>query len=291
MGNRLYWVIDLDLRKYFDSVPHGPLHDCLHHRVKDGGIDRLIGKWLKCGSLEGGEVISSTQGVPQGGTISPLLSNVYLHYVLDQWFEDEVKPCLRGTAAIVRFADDAFIGCEFESDARRVMEVLPKRLGRFGLALHPEKTKLVNFTKPQLQATKLDHEKRTFNFLGFTHYWGKTRKGFWIVKRRTMKQRLNRTKVRINEWCKENRHLPIKEQQRMLNAKLRGHYQYYGLSGNFRSLNNVYYNALHIWRKWLSRRSQRGRISWEHYLKLLIRYPLQKPRIYHGIYTGQLSFF
>ena len=173
MQGWLNWIVDADIQGFFDRLDHGVLRDLLHRRVKDGGIDRLIGKWLNAGVLEAGELLHPERGTPQGGVLSPLLANVYLHYVLDEWFERDVRPRLKGRALLIRYADDFIIGCELEEDARRLMEVLPKRLGKYGLSLHPEKSRLVRFHRMPKDAPA-DPENGVFDFLGFTHYWGKS---------------------------------------------------------------------------------------------------------------------
>jgi hypothetical protein len=194
-------------------------------------IRRLLDKWLKAGVWEQGQISYPEQGTPQGGCISPMLSNIYLHTVLDEWFERVVKPRLKGRAFLIRFADDFVMGFELESDARRVWEVLPKRFGKYGLALHPDKTRLFDFRSPART-----REPGTFQFLGFTHYWGKSRQGHSVIKRKTAKDRLARTLMRMEQWCKKYRHLPMLMQHRALNQKLRGHYGYFGITGNFRCL-------------------------------------------------------
>jgi group II intron reverse transcriptase/maturase len=276
------WVIDADVSGYFDAIPHNQLGDIIKQRVNDGGILRLIGKWLNAGVMEAGEVTRADKGSPQGGVISPMLANVYLHYVLDEWFEQEVKPRLTGRCFLIRFADDFIIGCELEQDARRIMAVLPKRFGRYGLSIHPEKTKLVRFGKPPRTGTP-STRNGTFDFLGFTHYWGKSRRGYWVVKRKTAGKRQRRTIKAIWQWCKENRHQPLAEQHRMLTLKLRGHYQYYGIRSNYRQLENVAQKVRRAWWYWLNRRSSQRDMGWEIFEKLLKQYPLPPPRIIHNI--------
>jgi len=216
-----------------------------------------------------------------GGVISPLLANIYFHHVLDEWFEREVKPLMRGGVFIVRYADDAIIGCELEYDARRVKDVLPKRFGRYGLTVHPGKTKLVRFKKPR----KDDDDRRngTFDYLGFTHYWAKSRRGNWVIKRKTMRKRWRRTVKAIWEWCRYNRHEPLEEQYKKLCQKLRGHIQYYAIRGNYRMIEKVWWYVRKGWRYWLHRRSRKRRMTWERFAKLETAYPLPKPRIIHAI--------
>jgi RNA-directed DNA polymerase len=258
----------------------------LRQRVRDGVLLRLIGKWLNAGVLEDGVVTTPETGSPQGGVISPLLANVYLHYVLDVWFEREVKPRLRGSAFLVRYADDFVMGFACEEDARRVLEVLPKRFGKYGLTLHPDKTRLVPFRRPGQRSTsgKAQTLPESFDLLGFTHYWGRSRRGAWVVKRKTAASRFSRAVKKIAQWCRLNRHLPVGEQHRALSQKLRGHDAYYGITGNFRRLLGLRFAVRRIWRKWLARRSQAGRLCWDHFSRLLQRFPLPPPKVVHSVY-------
>jgi RNA-directed DNA polymerase len=230
------WIVEVDIRKYFDTLDRAHLRELLKRRVQDGVLLRLIGKWLNAGVLEDGNLTFPEAGTPQGGVISPLLANVYLHYVLDVWFEREVKPRLRGRAFLVRYADDFVMGFACEEDARQVLDVLPKRFGRYGLTLHPDKTRLVPFCRPNQQPRRGtsagDSEPGSFDLLGFTHYWGRSRQGFWVVKRKTAHGRLSRALRMIAQWCRLHRHDPIGEQHRTLSQKLRGHFAYYGITGN-----------------------------------------------------------
>jgi len=241
MQGWLNWIVDADIQGFFDRLDHGVLRDLLHRRVKDGGIDRLIGKWLNAGVLEAGELLHPERGTPQGGVLSPLLANVYLHYVLDEWFERDVRPRLKGRALLIRYADDFIIGCELEEDARRLMEVLPKRLGKYGLSLHPEKSRLVRFHRMPKDAPA-DPENGVFDFLGFTHYWGKSHRGYWLIKRRTMSKRQRRALKGLWEWCKTHRHDRVREQHVSLCRKLRGLYQYLWDTGQLGSAEGL------IWR-------------------------------------------
>jgi group II intron reverse transcriptase/maturase len=281
------WVIDLDIQSFFDTVSRNHLHDFLDRRVRDGVIRRVIGKWLNAGVMEDGAVWYPDAGTPQGGVISPLLSNLYLHEVLDRWFIHEVKPRLRGRAFVVRYADDAVLGFEYEEDARRVIAVLGKRLARYGLTLHPEKTRLVEFRNPGLCHRGRDEDQPTdcsFDMLGFTHFWARSRKGRWIVKRKTAKNRFGRAVKRLAQWCRANRHAPLAVQYEALNRKLRGHYAYYGVTGNARALGRYLRMAERAWRKWLNRRNHRAHMTWERFKQVLQRYPLAPPRVVHSVY-------
>jgi RNA-directed DNA polymerase len=270
------WVVEVDIRKFFDTLDHGRLRGFVRKRVRDGVLTRLIGKWLNAGVMEDGGIAYPASGTPQGGVISPLLANVYLHEVLDKWFEGEVKPRLKGRAFLVRYADDFVIGFSLEEDARRVMEVLPKRFGKYGLTLHPEKTRLVPF-KPTRGSE--DHGGKggtgpgSFDLLGFTHYWAKSRRGIWVIRQKTARSRFGRALKRVAEWCRLVRHRPVSEQHRDLGRKLRGHYGYYGITGNSEALGRFRHEVSKVWRKWLARRSQRKK-SWDHFNRLLERFPL-----------------
>jgi RNA-directed DNA polymerase len=280
------WIIDLDIRKFFDTMSHAHLRKILKRRVCDGVLLRLIGKWLKAGVWEKGSVSYPEQGTPQGGVISPMLSNIYLHEMLDKWFMEVVGPRMRGKAYLVRFADDAVLIFSDERDARRVMEVLPNRFGKYGLTVHPEKTKLIQFRKPQSPAERKGSS--SFHFLGFTHYWGRSRKGSWVVRRKTEKSRFNKALKAVSEWCKHNRHLPVQEQHKALGQKLLGHYNYYGITGNARSLQSFLQQIQRVWRKWLNRRSRGNHMPWEKFILLLKRYPLPPVRVVHSVYAVKL---
>jgi RNA-directed DNA polymerase len=285
MGCR--WVVDVDLRKFFDSIDHGHLREFLKRRVRDGVILRLIGKWLNAGVLEEGVLTVPDEGTPQGGVISPLLANVVLHYVLDEWFENEVRPRLRGEAFLIRYADDFVIGTTREDDAARIMEVLPKRMSKYGLTVHPEKTRLVRFSPPDAADSEPEErgrtESRTFDFLGFTHYWGRTRQGGWAVKRKTANSRFKRALTALSVWCRNNRHLPVKDQHQTLKQKLQGHYGYYGITGNSACLQNFLLSTRRIWRCWLSRRRRDGPLSWPAFVRLEQSYRLPPARVVHSL--------
>jgi group II intron reverse transcriptase/maturase len=274
------WLVEIDIRKFFDRLEHGPLREVLRRRVHDGVLLRLIDKWLHAGVLEDGSISYPDAGTPQGGVISPMLANIFLHDVLDAWFVREVKPRLAGKAALFRYADDAVFLFANESDARRVLEVLPKRLGKYGLELHPDKTRLVDFRRPdRLPPRGGGDGSRTFDLLGFTHFWGKARSGKWVVKRRTAKDRFRRAMARVALWCRKHRHDEVRAQQKALVQKLRGHFSYYGVIGNYEALARFLHEVKATWRKWLDRRSQRAAMSWERMHELLKRYPLPKPYI------------
>jgi len=277
------WMLDADVSGFFDNLDHGWLRKIIKQRVNDGGILRLIGKWLNAGVVEGGVLTYPDKGTPQGGVISPMLSNIFLHHVLDDWFVKDVKPRMRGRCFLIRFADDFVIGFEFEEDALRVMDVLPKRFNRFGLTIHPKKTALIKFGKPRSSESKANGNG-TFDFLGFTHCWAKSHRGFWVIRRKTRRKGVKRFLRSLWLWCRINRHLPLKEQHKMLCLKLGGHYQYYGISGNYGVINKIYHYAKRYWQYWLSRRSHKGYINWEKFvISIVDGCPLPKPRIIHCV--------
>jgi RNA-directed DNA polymerase len=283
------WIVDVDLRRFFDTIDHGHLRELLRRRVRDGVILRLIGKWLNAGVLEDGVHTTPEHGAPQGGVLSPLISNVFLHYVLDQWFDREVRPRLKGEAFLIRYADDFVIGVAREDDARRILDVLPKRMSKYGLTVHPEKTRLVRFhpdDRDDPETPAGDTLPTTFDFLGFTHYWGRSMAGGWVIRRKTAKGRLKRALRALSDWCRVNRHQPIVVQHRTLRQKLQGHYAYYGITGNFPSLQEFLEGARGIWKRWLSRRRRAGPMTWKDFLALERRYGLPKARIVHGLASG-----
>ncbi len=290
MGMRGGWVIEVDIRSYFDRIDHQYLREFLDKRVRDGVLRRAIDKWLKAGVLENGQIEHPETGSPQGGVISPILSNIFLHEVLDVWFEEVVKPRLKGKAFLIRFADDSLIACSSESDASRVRTALERRFTRYGLEVHPEKTRVVNFrrppSKPGNQKEGQGRRPRSFDMLGFTHFWGKSRQGNWVVKRKTAKDRLCRSLRKIAEWCKVYRYADVAWQHSMLVPKIRGHYAYYGITGNGRALQRFLDRAKQIWFKWLLRRSQRSRSRRFFPDLLLSRFPLPPAVVVHSIYTS-----
>lgn len=274
-------IIDADISGFFDTIEHSHLLEFIKRRVNDGGLIRLIGKWLNAGVQEAGEVSYPEDGTPQGGVISPLLANIYLHYVLDEWFVREVQPRMKGNCFMIRFADDFVIGCTEAADADRIMGVLPKRFGRYGLTIHPEKTRVVSFGRPPRQAT--ESGCGTFDFLGFTHYWTRSRGGNWCIKRRTSGKRQRRTKKAIWRWCRANRHKAVRDQHKGICAKLRGFFQYYGIRGNYEILQSVKHFTEKAWHYWLSRRSSDGAILWDKFREWLKVLSLPRPRIIHDV--------
>lgn len=268
------YVLEADIKGFFDNINHEWLLKMLAERIDDKALLRLIEKWLKAGVLDtDGKVIHPGTGTPQGGIISPILANVYLHYVLDVWFEKVVKRHGTGKACIIRFADDYVCAFQNQSDAQRVYEVMGKRLGKFGLELSMEKTRVVSFSPNE------NPGKNSFDFLGFEFRWGKDLKGKAHVKRRTARKKLRNSIKRFNEWCKENRHLRLPELFSRLNAKLRGHYNYFGVIGNYLSLEQFYYHVQKTLFKYLNRRGQRRSYNWEGFNQLIVQFQLAKPHI------------
>ncbi len=278
------WVIDADVAGYFDSIPHSEIRAVLDLRIKDGVVRRMIDRWLKAGVLEAGTLHKSETGTPQGGVISPLIANLFLHHVLDRWFAETVQPRLRGASQLVRFADDFVLTFADGGDGQRVLAVLGKRLGRFGLTLHATKTRYVDFRPPQNAGGHEPHA--SFDFLGFTHVWGRSRRGYWVVRQLTAKQRLARGLQAVNEWCKKHRHAPLAEQQKRLASVIRGHCNYYGLTGNSKRLGQFRYQVVRLWQKWLSRRSRKSRVNWERMTEVLRRYPLPPAKVVRTIYAS-----
>jgi group II intron reverse transcriptase/maturase len=272
-------ILIADITGLFDNIDHQKLQGFIQRRVNDGAIIRLIGKWLNAGVMEEDRLEYPDRGTPQGGVISPLLSNIFLHYVLDDWIAKEVTPRMKGKCFIIRWADDFIIGFQLETDAERVKAVLPKRFNRFGLELHPEKTDLIRFGRPPKKA-KGPEKSGTFDFLGFTFYWGRSRSGYPVIKKKTARKRLNRYLKMTWNWCKENRHDPIREQYRTLCAKLRGYYQYFGVRSNYKAIEAAYEYTEMAWCYWLSRRSHKGKVLYE---TLRETFPLPKPGIVHNI--------
>jgi group II intron reverse transcriptase/maturase len=285
MGMRGGWLLEVDIRHFFDTLDHARLREILRQRVRDGVLLRLIGKWLNAGVLEEGRLSYPEAGTPQGGVISPRIANVYLHEVLDEWIEGVVKPSLRGQVVWIRYADDVVLLFTERDDAQRVMDALPERFGKYGLTVHPTKTRLVDFRCPSHRGEP-PQVPGTFDLLGFTHYWGRSRKGAWIVKRRTARDRFSRSVRRVKEWCRTFRHLPWKAQHEALSAKLRGHYGYYGITGNYERLKRFHEAVTRLWRKWLGRRSHHGRMSWERCRRIAERWDLPRAVVVHSIYRS-----
>jgi len=272
------WVLEADIVSFFDSLDRDRLSEMLQERVADGSLLRLIGKCLHVGVLDGAEFSAPEAGTAQGSVLSPLLGNVYLHHVLDRWFEREVKPRLHGRACLIRYADDFVIGFERREDAERVLAVLGKRLQRYGLTLHPDKTRLVPFRQPGNDQAG-GKGPATFDFLGFTLHWRRARSGRWRLGCKTRCARLRRAINAVYDWCRHQRHQPLAVQHAALVSRLQGHFNYFGVNGNLQCLKDLLYHTKRAWYKWLRRRSQRVRLTWERFAQLLRAYPLPSPRV------------
>lgn len=279
------WVLEVDVQSFFDTLDHRHLQQIVRQRVGDGVLTRLIGKWLNAGVLESGVRSTSDTGTPQGGVISPLLANVYLHEVLDRWIELEVRPRMRGAMHLVRYADDFVLVFADETDARRVYDVLPERFAKYGLTLHPDKTRLVPFRRPPLRpdASSSAEAPGTFELLGFTLHWGRTQRGLNVVQLRTSSSRLTRSLNALRAWCASHRHAPVREQHATLVQKIRGHVQYFGVRDNHSGVARFVHWATLIWWKWLARRSRERTLTWARMRELLRRYPLPNARVVHRL--------
>lgn len=278
------WVLESDVTSFFDDVDRPLLKEMLQERIADGSIHRLIGKCLHVGVLDGEVFATPDRGTTQGSGLSPMLGNIYLHHVLDTWFEDQIRPRLKGRAHLVRFADDFVLGFELREDAERVMAVLGQRMERYGLRLQPDKTRLVPFRRPERSQDR-SKGPGTFELLGFTWHWRRSRRGHWVPRCKTRTSRRRRIVRNVTDWCRRHRHEPVAVQHAALVRRLRGHYQYFGVNGNIRSLDKVAYHAARAWHKWLNRRSQRSRLNWERFQDLLRDFPLPRPQVYVQIWA------
>ena len=287
MTKRINHIVEADIKGFFDNVSHAWLMKGLEVRIKDPSFLLLIQRFLKAGYMEGGAFVETEKGTPQGGNLSPILSNIFLHYVLDLWFERKVRPQLRGAGYLVRYADDYLCMLQYREDARNIERALRERFKKFGLELHPEKTRVISFGKFEREnAEKQKRPANTFDFLGFTHYCAKSRKGKFIVGRKTSRKKFRMKCKDMNQWLIRVRNAEqVKRWWPILALKLRGHYAYYGVSGNMRSLNRFYYTTKRLTFKWLNRRSQRNSFNWVEFESYLKCYPLPKPRIVHNMYT------
>jgi group II intron reverse transcriptase/maturase len=275
MRRRIKWLYDAGIQSCFDNFDHTILLSLLRKRISDNSILQLIQQWLKVGVVDDDSLQVSKSGTPQGNIISPLLCNVYLHYVLDQWLHETVRPLLKGEIFLLRYADDFVTGFEYQEDALRVTKTLPKRMEKYGLTIHPEKSKLINFT-PEVEG-KLP----TFDFLGFTHYWAKSQRGNWVVKRKARLKKMQVIVKNLRDTCKRHKHEKLRDQSKRLKSKLRGLYQYFGIRGNFIAIRRMYEITICAWFKWLNRRSQRKSYTWKGYGEVLKYFQLPKPRIVH----------
>ena len=285
MSQWLRWVVDIDISKYFDSIDHTQLRGFLDQRVKDGVVRKMIDKWLKAGVLDKGVLSRAAGGTPQGGVISPLLSNIFLHHVLDEWFETVARPRLQGRCLLIRYADDAVMAFEDRASGLKMLDALGKRLGRYGLTLHPTKTRFVHFRPSPPGAGRDERGPTTFDFLGFTHVWGKSLKGKDVVRQITAKDRYARALASVTEWCRRNLHRPFRDQHAHLSRMIRGHCAYYGRTGNSKRLGWYCHQVERIWKKWLSRRGHRNHLNWSRFAAMLRQNPLPPPRVVHQYAT------
>ncbi len=292
MFSPVNYIVEADIKGFFDNVSHELLMEAIKIRIKDKTLLSLIGKFLKAGYVDEGLLVRNDTGTPQGSIISPLLANVFLHYILDQWFEETVKQHVNGFCEIVRYADDFVIVVQGARDAERIEKALKNRFDRFKLEIHPDKSRRFSFGRFEKQnAQRQKRKANTFDFLGFTHFCDKTRKGRFKLGRKTARKKFVVKAKEMNQWLKGVRNVTkTKEWWKVLAAKLRGHFQYYGVSGNYRSINDFYRRTLRMVKKWLNRRSQKRKMNWEKFNEYLKHYPLPKPNIRHNFYTGYPSF-
>jgi group II intron reverse transcriptase/maturase len=286
MTKPINYIVEVDIKGFFDNVNHYWLQRCLEEKITDQNLLWLVRKFLKAGVVEDGKQLATNLGTPQGGVISPLLANIYLHYVLDLWFKKQIGPQAKGHMELIRYCDDFVVCCESEKDAKNFLELLHTRLKKFGLQVSEDKTKILKFGQQVWKQSQRSKEKvETFNFLGFTHYCGKSRQGYFVMGHKTSKENLCQKLKEIKEWIKKIRNkLPLKEWWPVLKSKLTGHYNYFGISGNYRCLQQFYSKVFSTVFKWINRRSQKKSMNFEQYLDYLQWNPLPTPRICYAMY-------
>jgi group II intron reverse transcriptase/maturase len=287
MGKPVNYVVEADIEGFFDHIDHKWMRRCLEEHIGDPRFLNLITQMLKAGVMEKGKVTKTTEGTPQGGIISPILANVYLHYVLDLWFERREQKKMKGYTQLVRYADDFMIGCQNKEEAEMILQNGKERLAQFGLKLSVEKTRIIEFGRFARENRERRKEKKpdTFDFLGFTHYCDKTRDGRFAVKVRTSRKRMKRSQQVMHTYIKNSRSIPVKQMWEMISMKLRGHYQYYGVSGNFHALQSFYRKTRQMTFIWLNKRSQKRSFNWEQFTSFMLRYPLPQPKLYYAFYN------
>jgi len=287
MTKPINYVVEVDIKNFFDNVSHYWLHRCLEERIADPNLLWLVRRFLKAGVIDGGHYQASNVGTPQGGNLSPLLANIYLHYVLDLWFERKFKPKAKAHVQLIRYCDDYVVCCESKQDAKDFLELQTQRLNKFGLEISKEKTKIVRFGRRAWQLAKGRKEKvSSFHFLGFTHYCAKSRRGKFIMGHKTRKENLQLKLGEIKKWIKAIRNkLRLKDWWPVLKAKLTGHYNYFGVSGNYRCITQFYRQVKSMIFKWINRRSQKKSMTWKIYQNYLQLNPLPEPKICYSLYT------
>lgn len=285
MAGEMSWLLEADVTSYFDSIDRKLLVGMLRNRVVDSSLLRLVGKCLHVGVLDGEQYSEPEVGTTQGSVLSPLLGNIYLHYVLDEWFTAEVVGRLRGKAHLIRYADDFIIGFSRRDDAQRVMCELDERMALYGLKLHPDKTRIVPFTRPRRER-QMGKGPGAFNFLGFTVYWRRSRRGAWVLGLKTRADRLRRATRSAYDYCRRHRHWSIEDQHAGICRRLDGHYNYYGVNGNMGALRRLRTAAVRAWYKWLDRRGSPKPLTWKRFEGILEDYPLPLPRVSVSIWSS-----
>ena len=280
-------IVEADIKGFFDNVEHDLLLDFLKIRIKDTSLLFLINRFLKAGYIDNNLLVKSDKGTPQGSILSPMLANIFLHYVLDKWFNDTVIHHINGYCRIVRYADDFICLVQFEDDANKILRALQNRFNKYKLQLHPDKTRVFSFGRLEKDNSISNNRKaNTFDFLGFTHYCDKTRKGHFKVGRKTSAKKFRAKAKDLNLWLKKIRNQVLtKDWWKILSLKLKGHYEYYGISENYLSIYKFYKLAIKLAKKWMNRRSQKRTMSWDKMKSYLLLYPLPKPSIRHSFYT------
>ena len=287
MGQPVNYIVEADIEGFFDHVDHNWMIRSLKEHIADPKFLNLIKHMLEVDVLEDGKTTKTRKGTPQGGVISPILANIYLHYILDLWFEKREKQVVAGYVQLVRYADDFVIGCQNEREAEKILGDIRERFAKFGLKLSESKTRIIEFGRfaQENRKGKREQKPEVFDFLGFTHYCSKTRDNRYAVKVKTSKKRVKRSQLAMKDYLRSNRSVPLRQIWEMVSMKLRGHYQYYGVSGNFEAIKNFQYRTKQVVFKWLNRRSQKRSFTWEQFKGINVRYPLPQPKLYYAFYN------